>query len=221
MAISTPSREKAVTLRKNSQARVAQIRNDVTLTKEQKTALIAREYQRHSAELRPLKDEHDAQVAGEQSRLEHAVFGFDDNADAYRQALAQAATIDTQEHALRVLRRAERVGDQVQQKALLTISAEKGWREVETSYMARHPQVASNLAKLRDFQAGLNDPQERIFSPFRALRSAELPAAGIDRLAEKGDAIVKQAAALAASTAADPDGRFSGGASLEHAHSDL
>ena len=161
--------EKAKTLRGAADEKIRSIQANKDLTREGKARQIAETRERANKEIVQLRESHQKEQAAQRDRLHRQVFGLSYKATVsesektlmqqnYRDALFRADTIQTPDAALRMLGRAQMVGDSLLMKAVAAVAYEQGWNSVLREYAATSEATAENLQELQEFEHKFNAP---------------------------------------------------------------
>lgn len=174
------------------------IRADKCLKLEAKSAAIAREYLQTKGEIQALQSAEATERDSRQNELKKSLFGAEgfttaQDAISYRDAQdrAHSLTVNAEDRALTLLRRAELAGDNILTMALVNRALEAGWVQVANSYIETNPFQGQRLEELWTLQ----DPDPVSPAALQAQTTAEA------RLRETRSAkITAQEAALAPPT---------------------
>lgn len=149
-------REQAEVIRANVGRRVEELRNNAQLTSEARQAQMAREIVVSNGKLDDLEKQFADRVTQERRTLERRLWAnpaadADSAGASWRAALDRAETVENLGQASALLDRAERSGDVLLAKAV-ALRAVGRWPELARRYGQDHPEVASAMSALEDFQ---------------------------------------------------------------------
>lgn len=146
-------------------ATVAAVRNDPNLSDVGKRDKLAGAWVAAQREMETLRREYSEGIVKRRRELEKSVFGIrltstDSRASAwsdYRNALMSADGVKTEAAALRLLERAERIGDETFARALTLVAVERDYGSVLERYAAERPDVESAFQELAKLEGTIGD----------------------------------------------------------------
>jgi hypothetical protein len=150
-------REQAETIRRDTNRRVEDVRQNMQLTSEARRAQMAREIATSNEKLGALERQYNDRVIQEGRSLERKLWvnpkaDADPTGAAWRTAHDRADSIDNFEQASALLERAERSGDDLLAKAIAHRAVGTRWHQLADRYGQDHPEVASAISALGDFR---------------------------------------------------------------------
>lgn len=144
-----PLDQQAERVRAEFNREATRIREDDSLSDTGKRDLLAAAWEDASREVQRLREIYEQERRDEYRRLEQRAFGVPPEKMAeYRDALTVAAATANTDHALELLGRAVRVGDDLLAKAIGTIAAERESLGVLDAYAQHYPDAAEAIHKL-------------------------------------------------------------------------
>lgn len=135
-------------------------------------ALVAREYRNGAKVLAQFKAEHRAQELARVKQASVAIYGADDllgdsdpvaHRASYRDAVDRADRVDTPQQAERLLRQAERSGDELLARAVAVKAFERNWADVTGAYSETRPEWAAAAENVADTRVSVGMGANLVF----------------------------------------------------------
>jgi hypothetical protein len=161
--MSSNSLEKAASVRRSAGEQIKAIQADRDLTPVAKGRRIAEIRQRANDEGSKLRAGHAREQEQTRTRLHGRLFGLgfrESTSEAekhaarasYRDAIFRADALQKPQDALRMLTRAQMIGDKLLAKAIATVSYERGWSGVLESHASADESFSADIQELREFE---------------------------------------------------------------------
>ncbi len=153
--------ERAVQLRAAAEEKIRVVRGDKDLTEHAKGRRITEIRTQVNSEISKLRGSHAKETNSRYESLHRRMFGLSYPASAtesdkqairlsYRDALFRADALD-KKGALRMLGRAQMIGDALLAKAVAAVAYEQGWGDVIESYVSTSEDLSQQFQELQGF----------------------------------------------------------------------